>query len=94
MCLKYFEIPTIVIAFAHGKLENFEVIHAHRNTILKDLFKSLYGLGFDRALLDISQSDLETHILSLERRNWKKYGKLFALFFICMTLLVAWVLSL
>jgi hypothetical protein len=94
MCLKYFEVPTIVFEFAHGKPENFEVIHTHRNTILKDLFMSIYGLGFDRALLDISQSDLETHILALERRDWKKYGKLFALFFICMTLLVAWVLNL
>ncbi|NBU98764.1 MAG: hypothetical protein EBS19_11245 [Spirochaetia bacterium] len=62
--------------------------------LLKDLFKSLYGLGFDRSLLDISPEELKKHILELERRDWKKYGKIYLGFFTLMTCTTIWVLLL
>jgi hypothetical protein len=92
VCLKYFEIPNLVSEFASGKVAAYSVIHTHRHIVLKELFKSLYGLGFDRTLLDIHQPDLLNLLQGLERRNWKKFGILFAVFFGIMNLVTLWVL--
>ncbi len=94
MIFKYFEVPNLIHEFAHGNEALYSVIHENKDRILKDLFKSLYGLGFDRTLLDISPEDLKKHIVELERRDWKKYGKIYLVFFICMTCTTVWVLLL
>ena len=94
LVFKYYEIPTLLHEFAQDKEEYFEIIHANRSEILKAFFKNIYGLGFDRNLLDINSEELKKLILGLERKNWKKAGKFFSIFFIFMTLITIWVLSL
>ncbi len=94
MIFKYFEVPNLVHDFAHGNDNLYPLIHDNKDRILKDLFKSLYGLGFDRSLLDISPEELKKHILELERRDWKKYGKIYLVFFAIMTCITIWVLLL
>ena len=94
MIFKYYEVPNLVHDFANGNDDLYPVIHENKDRILKDLFKSLYGLGFDRTLLEISPEDLKKHIKELERRDWKKYGKIYLGFFILMTCITIWVLLL
>lgn len=93
MIFKYYEVPEVIHKFAMGDDLRFEIIHENRDEILKRFFKNIYGLGYDRALLNIKKDEFRELVLKLERRDWKKYGRYFSIFYFLMTLLTLWVLS-
>lgn len=94
MIFKYYEIPTVIHEFANGKDEYYDLIDNNREEILKEMFKSIYGLGYNRDLIFLGRDELKAHILDLERKNWKKYGVYFSIFYLFMSGVTIWVLTL
>lgn len=94
MIFKYYEIPTIVHEFARGNDDAYKIIEYNRDEILKRMFRSIYGLGYDRSLINLGKDELRIHIIELERKNWKRYGIYFSFFFFIMTGVTLWVLGL
>jgi hypothetical protein len=75
---KYYEVPSICTnLFSEDEklvTYSYKTINAHRKEILGCLWINLFGLGYDRTLLD-AKADKIQHILSeRSETNWKNIG--------------------
>ncbi|MDX1957598.1 MAG: hypothetical protein SFU98_03440 [Leptospiraceae bacterium] len=82
---KYFEVPNLVSnLLSHEEklvIYSYKTINSHREEILGCFFKNIYGLGYDRTLLNIGLEDLQRQIIELDRFDWKKFGSIYCYFY-------------
>jgi hypothetical protein len=76
--LKYYEFPGIILDFLQSNSidsEPYQTIQMNANEILHPMFVSIHGLGYDRNYLNFSESDLKSHLISLEKYPWREYKR-------------------
>lgn len=88
---KYYQIPNVCRNLLSGDdkltLYSYKTINAHRKEILGCLWYNLYGLGYDRELLDAKCDKIQFILLNLpESVNWKKIGFYYLIKYIIVTI--------
>lgn len=93
---EYYKVPTIFQnLFSHDEeivKESYWLINSKRNEIYQNFLIELYGKNYKPEQLSFDLDEIKKMILSLERSDWKKIGKIYFTVFLIVSLLLFYLL--
>ncbi|MDX1961162.1 MAG: hypothetical protein SFU98_21515 [Leptospiraceae bacterium] len=89
---KAFEVPNIFYKILEGDSNSRKILEENRVEILDPMFKSFYGIGYDRRELEKNLDDILVLVQARLEINWKMIGKIFLFIYPILSLLTIWVI--
>ncbi|HMZ65372.1 MAG TPA: hypothetical protein PLF66_14845, partial [Leptospiraceae bacterium] len=93
---EYYKVPTIFQnLFSDDEeivKESYWLINSKRNEIYQNFLIELYGKNYKPEQLSFDLDEIKKMILSLERSDWKKIGKIYFTVFLIVSLLLFYLL--
>ena len=90
---KYYEVPSICnnLLSDDEKLVtySYKTINAHRKEILGCLWINIFGLGYDRTLLDAKSDKIQLLLSERSETNWKNIGFFYLIKYCFVTIILS-----